>query len=98
MGDARRPCSGPTHPRVRQLSHKLSLTHKITFWGPNSLSYDKNKIDLHGLTVRESITIVREGVNEWWSSAGSGMPRSSCSFYLGLTNKFISSGSTPTSS
>ncbi|CAE6475321.1 unnamed protein product [Rhizoctonia solani] len=28
-------------------------------------------IDLHGLTVHESLEIVKEGVNAWWSSAGS---------------------------
>ncbi|KAF8596143.1 hypothetical protein BDV93DRAFT_611061 [Ceratobasidium sp. AG-I] len=29
-------------------------------------------IDLHGLTVHESLEIVKEGVNTWWSSAGAG--------------------------
>ncbi|KAG9099775.1 hypothetical protein FRC07_010496, partial [Ceratobasidium sp. 392] len=29
-------------------------------------------IDLHGLTVNQSLEIVREGVNAWWSSAGAG--------------------------
>ncbi|KAF8704627.1 Smr domain, partial [Rhizoctonia solani] len=28
-------------------------------------------IDLHGLTVHESLEVVKEGVNIWWSSAGS---------------------------
>ncbi|KAH7318859.1 hypothetical protein B0J17DRAFT_686277 [Rhizoctonia solani] len=28
-------------------------------------------IDLHGLTVNESLEVVKEGVNAWWSSAGS---------------------------
>ncbi|CAE6460386.1 unnamed protein product [Rhizoctonia solani] len=28
-------------------------------------------IDLHGLTVHESLEVVKEGVNTWWSSAGS---------------------------
>ncbi|QRV74518.1 Smr domain protein [Ceratobasidium sp. AG-Ba] len=29
-------------------------------------------LDLHGLTVNQSLEIVREGVNTWWNSAGSG--------------------------
>ncbi|CAE6499724.1 unnamed protein product [Rhizoctonia solani] len=28
-------------------------------------------IDLHGLTVNEALEVVKEGVNAWWSSAGS---------------------------
>ncbi|KAG8768326.1 hypothetical protein FRC12_005646 [Ceratobasidium sp. 428] len=34
-------------------------------------------IDLHGLTVNQSLEIVREGVNAWWSSAGAGATPSS---------------------
>ncbi|KAG8934247.1 hypothetical protein FRC02_010308 [Tulasnella sp. 418] len=29
-------------------------------------------VDLHGLTLHEALTIVREKVNEWWNSAGAG--------------------------
>ncbi|KAG8709807.1 hypothetical protein FRC09_000461 [Ceratobasidium sp. 395] len=34
-------------------------------------------IDLHGLTVNQSLEIVREGANAWWSSAGAGATPSS---------------------
>ncbi|ELU39239.1 Smr domain-containing protein [Rhizoctonia solani AG-1 IA] len=36
-------------------------------------------IDLHGLTVHESLEVVKEGVNIWWSSAGSGTLCDRCS-------------------
>ncbi|KAG8899299.1 hypothetical protein FRB99_006817 [Tulasnella sp. 403] len=34
-------------------------------------AHNRHTIDLHGLTVHESLTLVDEALNEWWNSAGS---------------------------